>query len=153
VIREIAGMRTRILSPSPPKRSLGNQPFVYLNFDCAGNVSTFSPELLTVTHDHYGKLTFGNVFELDTLEDILDNPTFCQVYADIQRGVKGCQESCAYFLLCGGGAPSNKLHECATFDATETTNCRLVIKAVANAVLDHLEIQHGLSNVNSESNS
>jgi uncharacterized protein len=132
------------------KRKTGgqeNEPLAILNFDCEGNVSTFSPELLTMTHPHYDNFTFVNVFDA-TLEDMLTSQKFVNVHAEIQRGVSRCRESCQYFAFCGGGAPSNKLCENNAFDSTETMRCKLGKQAIVDAVLDYLEGKCGLSPAN-----
>ena len=45
--------------------------------------------------------------------------------SDIRKGVKLCKKNCQYFDLCGGGAPSNKIHENGSFASTETNFCKL----------------------------
>jgi uncharacterized protein len=109
-----------------------------ISFDCEGNISTFSPELLTMTHAAYSDFIFGNVFQ-NTLEDILKEPKFLGVHRQIQHGVLKCLQSCPYFMFCGGGNPSNKLSENGTFDSTETTTCRLRVKAATDATVEYLE--------------
>jgi uncharacterized protein len=115
-----------------------NTPGVILSFDHEGNISTFSPELLSFSHHIYGKFTYGNIFDCE-LEDIYANAKFININALIQSGISKCQESCEYFSVCGGGAPSNKLHENGTFDSTETNACRLRIKAPTDVLLEYLE--------------
>jgi len=115
-----------------------NEPLAILNIDCEGNISTFSPELLTMTHPHYGHFRFGNVFG-GTLEDMLASQKFVEIDAEIRRGVSSCRKSCSYFAFCGGEAPSNKLWENNAFDSTETMRCRLGKQAIVDAVLDYLE--------------
>jgi uncharacterized protein len=121
-----------------------NEPLAILNFDYEGNISTFSPELLAMTHPHYGNFTFTNVFE-GTLEDMLTAQKFVDMNTQIRRGVSRCRESCQYFTFCGGGAPSNKLWENNAFDSTETMRCRLSKQATVDAVLDYLEGKYALS--------
>jgi uncharacterized protein len=121
-----------------------NVPLAILNFDHEGNISTFSPELLTMTHPHYGNFTFANVFS-GTLEDMLTSQRFIDMNTQIHRGISRCRESCHYFTLCGGGAPSNKLWENNDFNSTETMRCRLGKQAIVDAVLDYLESKYALS--------
>jgi len=120
-----------------------NEPLAILSIDCEGSISTFSPELLTMTHPHYGHFRFGNVFG-GTLEDMLISQKFVDMNTQIQRGVSRCRESCQYFAFCGGGAPSNKLWENNAFDSTETMRCRLGKQAIVEAVLDYLESKYAL---------
>ncbi|WP_204326138.1 hypothetical protein, partial [Stenotrophomonas maltophilia] len=41
-----------------------------------------------------------------------------------------CQSECAYFGVCGGGAPSNKIFEDNSADSTETAYCRSHKRAI-----------------------
>ena len=137
-VREIESLMNHLEHDSPHIRSDTNTPMSILNFDCDGNISTFSPELLSMTHPSYKSFIFGNVFE-GTLEDVLTNQNFMSVNEDIQQGVSSCQQTCDYFLFCGGGCPSNKVFENGTFASTETMTCRLKIKAATDALMEHLE--------------
>jgi uncharacterized protein len=137
-IREIDNSMRHIRSASPQILSHTNVPMAILSFDCNGNASTFSPELLTMSHHAYDTFIFGNVFE-GTLEDIYNHPKFIAVDAEIQQGVARCRETCEYFAFCGGGSPSNKLYENGTFDSTETVACRLRVKATMDMLLEYLE--------------
>ena len=119
-------------------------PMAILSFDYEGNISTFSPELLSFTHPVYGRFTFGNVFD-STLEDVLTHAKFVDINSSIQRVIDRCRESCEYFSLCGGGIPSNKLHENGTFDSSETNACRLRIKVTTDVLLDYLEERYYIS--------
>lgn len=137
-IREIDFLMRRLQSDTEDIRSQTNVPLATLSFDYAGNVSTFSPELLTITHPDYQTFHFGNVYD-GSLEAIQTNPRFIAINGQIQRGVARCRETCEYFLFCGGGSPSNKLHENGTFASTETVACRLRVKATTDVLLEHLE--------------
>jgi uncharacterized protein len=118
-------------------------PMAILSFDCEGNVSTFSPELLTMTDPDSGDFTFGNVFD-ETLEELPQCQKFLDINALIQEGVSRCKQTCQYFVYCGGGAPSNKLYENKTFDSTETMYCRLGKQVLMDVVLDYLEGKYSL---------
>ena len=121
-----------------------NEPLAILSFDCEGNISTFSPELLTMTHPRYDHFAFANVFD-GTLEDMLASQKFGDIHAEIRRGVSKCRESCQYFAFCRGGAPSNKLCENNAFDSSETMRCKLGKQAIVDAVLDYLERKYNPS--------
>ncbi|HEY3992951.1 MAG TPA: cyclophane-forming radical SAM/SPASM peptide maturase GrrM/OscB [Ktedonobacteraceae bacterium] len=142
-IREIDKLLGLLESAAPAIQAQTNVPMAIINFDCDGNFSTFSPELLSMTHPRFGDFLFGNVWQ-NALEDIFHNPKFQQIYGEIQEGIKQCQETCPYFAVCGGGSPSNKLHENGTFNSTETMACRLQIQAPTDAVLEHLEAKYHL---------
>ncbi len=143
-IREIDKLNCLLKSDALAVQAQTNVPMAIISFDSEGNFSTFSPELLSMTHPHYGDFLFGNVFT-DTLTDMYANPKFQRTNADIQRGVQRCKETCSYFAVCGGGSPSNKLYENGTFDSTETMACRLQIQAPTDAVLEYMEEKYYLS--------
>ncbi len=143
-IREVDVLLQRIQSGQARKQLDTNTPAAILSFDYAGNVSTFSPELLSFTHPVYGSFAFGNVFDT-TLEDIFVREKFVKVHSSIQQGITKCQESCEYFSLCGGGAASNKLHENGTFDSAETNACRLRIQVTTDVLLTCLEERYHIS--------
>lgn len=142
-IREIDVFKKRIRRGAERTQAQTNKPMAILSFDCDGNISTFAPELLTMKHEVYGNFHFGNVFT-DTLENISAHPNFAEVNTQIQQGIARCQQSCEYFAFCGGGSPSNKLHENGSFDSTETVACRLRIKATLDILLKHLEDKYYL---------
>ncbi|MEK7537211.1 MAG: cyclophane-forming radical SAM/SPASM peptide maturase GrrM/OscB [Patescibacteria group bacterium] len=138
-IREVDRTISHILRGDLPLKSTENKSGAILNFDCDGNVSTFSPELLTVNHPRFGNFSFGNIRSMASLKEMFKGEKFLAVNAEIQKGVSLCKEQCDYFALCGGGAPSNKLSENGAFDTTETLTCRLRVKATTDIVLNYLE--------------
>jgi uncharacterized protein len=142
-IRELDDMQQRIRWFSSELESTLNQPLATLNFDCEGNISTFSPELLTVHNSKYHNFKFGNVFSCG-VDDILRNPQFRTAHHEIQNGIARCRATCPYFSVCGGGEPSTKLAENGTFDSTETMHCRLIIQALCDVVLEDVEETLGI---------
>jgi len=62
------------------------------------------------------------------------------LHDEIEAGISACREQCEFFLLCGGGCPSNKLAEHGTFRATATAHCELTRRVVAEVVLANLEL-------------
>ena len=137
-VREIDLLIDRVNNLTLVDGTQANTPLAVISFDCEGNVSTFSPELLTLNHPCYDNFIFGNVFE-NSLEDIFANPKFLAIDAEVQRGVAECRRTCDYFGFCGGGCPAKKLIEKDTFDSTETTHCRLAIQVITDVVLAYLE--------------
>lgn len=135
-IREIDDLIERIFHAQHGVRSQANTPLAVVSFDCDGNMSTLSPELLTLSHPRYPDFLFGNVF-YNRLEDMLSHPTFVRINAEVQRGVARCRDTCEYFVFCGGGSPANKLSETGSFAATETAHCRLKIKATTDVLIEH----------------
>jgi uncharacterized protein len=136
-IREIDGLIERLKTSEYQVCSQANTPLAVISFDCDGNMSTLSPELLTLSYPHYANFLFGNVSQ-NRLEDMLSHPTFRHINAEVQRGITMCKDTCEYFVFCGGGSPVNKLSETGTFAATETALCRLKIKTTTEVVMEHL---------------
>ena len=109
-----------------------------ISMDWAGNISTFSPELLGLKNADYGDFLLGNI-NRDVLVDLPHRPNFAGMLRDIRTGVEMCRERCEYFSVCGGGEPVNKLAENGTFASTETAYCRLTKMRATDLVLDALE--------------
>jgi uncharacterized protein len=138
-IREIEHALQQVFRPEGAP--FGNQlvqPFAIVSMDWAGNISTFSPELLGLKNMQYGDFLLGNI-NRDALIDMSGRPNFARMLADIAAGVAMCRERCEYFSVCGGGEPVNKLAENGTFVSTETTYCRLTKMRGTDLVLDALE--------------
>ena len=114
------------------------RPFGILSVDYKGNFATFSPEMLGVTTSQYGPFSFGS-FHGGGIEDAVTGGNFLAALNDIKSGVERCRQECAYFNLCGGGAPANKYFENGSFDSTETSYCRYVIQLPLSIVLEDLE--------------
>lgn len=144
VIREINHLLNLIRTSERSVHLQTNVPMAIINFDCDGNFSTFSPELLAISHPIYGDFHFGNVFH-DELRTIYDNPKFRRIWSEIKDGVRQCARTCPYFNVCGGGSPSNKLYENGSFASTETMNCRLQIQVPTDVLLEHLEAKYQLT--------
>jgi uncharacterized protein len=114
------------------------RPFGILNVDCDGNFSTYSPELLGMNVSPYGPFSFGNILQEDFV-DAVESGKFRSAFADIQSGINLCQESCAYYGYCGGGAPANKYYENGSFATAETMFCKYSVKLPLEIVLHDLE--------------
>jgi uncharacterized protein len=112
-------------------------PFGIVAVDIEGNLSTFSPELLGVEHPTYGSFGFGNVLS-DDFETIANRVLGSRLRADIDAGIKKCHGECKYFMVCGGGAPANKIFENGTANSTETAYCR-AHQTDIDVVLDLIE--------------
>jgi uncharacterized protein len=114
------------------------RPFGILSIDWRGNFSTYSPELLGLSIGDYGEFSFGNVHDL-SLSAAIRTPKFQRVLSDIQSGVEKCRAQCAYFNLCGGGAPANKFFENGSFASGATMYCRYAVKVPIDIVLADIE--------------
>ena len=138
-IREIEHAVQQVIRPKDAR--FNNQlvePFAITSMDWAGNISTFSPELLGLKNAKYGDFLLGNI-NRDALVDMPRQANFAKMLTDIEAGVAMCRERCEYFSICGGGEPVNKLAENGTFVSTETTYCRLTKMRATDLVLDALE--------------
>ena len=138
-LREIDGMLTRILRPDEAAGENSQvQPFGMINVDCHGNVSSFSPELLGLKNADYGDFIVGNI-HTDSLEAMRQSDAMRAMHRDIAAGVAACKAECAYFAVCGGGSPINKLTENGSFATTRTSFCDLVQKVPTDLILEALD--------------
>jgi uncharacterized protein len=138
-IREIEQAIGQVMRPSDaPFRNQLVEPFAITSMDLAGNISTFSPELLGLKNVAYQDFLLGNI-NRDALVDLPHRPNFTRMLADIAAGVEMCRGCCEYFSVCGGGEPVNKLAENGSFASSETTYCRLIKMRGTDLILDALE--------------
>ena len=138
-IREIEHAVQQVIRPEgAPFSNQLVEPFAIVSMDWAGNISTFSPELLGLKNAAYNDFLVGNI-NRDALTDLPQRANFARLLADIETGVAMCRERCEYFSVCGGGEPVNKLFENGTFASTETIYCRLTKMRATDLVLDALE--------------
>jgi uncharacterized protein len=138
-IREVDRALKQVLRPKEvPYFNELVEPFAVTSMDHAGNLSTFSPELLGQENAEYGNFIIGNI-NRDTLADLEKSATLLRMQADIEAGVAMCRDSCEYYSVCGGGEPVNKLAENGTFVSTETAFCRLTKMRVTDLVLDAID--------------
>jgi uncharacterized protein len=119
-------------------RTQENKAWAIVNVDCAGNFSTYSPELLGISSRAHGDFTLGNV-ATDPLQAVVARAQFQQLEDEVGRGIQMCRETCPYFSYCGGGPPANKFFENGTFASTETLFCRLHKKVCLDVTLALLE--------------
>ena len=138
-IREIDEATQIVLRPQ--EAAYWNQmvePFAITSMDWAGNIATFSPELLGLKSAVYDDFIIGNV-NRDRLTDMAQQPVLRKMLADINAGVELCRTQCEYFSVCGGGEPVNKFSENRSFISTETTYCRMTKMRATDLVLDLLD--------------
>src|SRR6266853_128495 len=139
-IREIDDATRLVLRPK--EAVFFNQlvePFAITSMDWAGNIATFSPELLGLKSAEYGDFILGNI-NRDKLTDMAAGTLLQRMRRDIDAGVDLCRERCDYFSICGGGEPVNKLSENGSFVSTETTYCRMSKMRATDLVLDLIEL-------------
>lgn len=133
-VRELQDMANAIAMSANDRVNLMASPLAIIVMDHEGNLSTFSPELVS-----FKKYQFANVSKISRLTDMLDQASFRLVEKEIVKGVQSCRQLCPYFSVCGGGAPSNKLWENKTFNSTSTQYCEARIKIPTNITLEALE--------------
>ena len=139
-IREIDDATRLVLRPT--EGMFFNQlvdPFAVTSMDWAGNIATFSPELLGLKNADYSDFILGNI-NRDRLTDMAHGPALIRLRQDIDAGVEMCRQGCEYFSICGGGEPVNKLAENGSFVSTETTYCRMTKMRATDLVLDLLDL-------------
>jgi uncharacterized protein len=123
-------------------------PLKALNLDVRGNVTTFYAGLSIETlPDLYGDgkgLSLGNIFEA-SFEDMIRSEKLRRIMQDFMLSARACKASCEYFAVCSGGFDILKKQKLGTFEAGETVECVIHVKALVDAVLDdiddHLELQ------------
>lgn len=138
-LREIEHALEQVIRPKEVEfRNQLVEPFAITSMDWAGNISTFSPELLGLENPVYDDFILGNI-NRQTLVELAESRTLARMAADIDAGVAMCRARCEYFSVCGGGEPVNKLTENGTFESAETVYCRVTKMRATDLVLDALE--------------
>ena len=120
-------------------------PFKILNIDTRGHVSTFfagmglsTDELPNVYGDELG-LMLGNLHE-QSLEEIATSSKLNRMKQDFENSYGVCEKECDYFSICGGGYPVRKYIEHGTFEASETSFCKINIKTFTDAFVEHINM-------------
>lgn len=155
-VREFFHMRQTILSRNLCQGNPQNLPWQILTVDVEGNLFTFSPELAGLSYGKYKTFSVGNVLN-DPMISLIRSQLAHELEQDIAIGVQECKRTCAYFQICGGGAPVNKLFENRTFASSTTNACRNVIMTICDAVLIDLEsrqradVRDGIQSIYSDS--
>lgn len=131
----------RILAPpgAAPHCVESTAPLKSLNLDAHGTVTTFyaglAPEAFA---DQYGDgrgFALGNLGEAP-LETLLASEKLGRMLDDFAASDAACAAACAYHSLCSGGFELTKLARHGRFDADETPECVVHVKALMDAVLD-----------------
>lgn len=112
--------------------------FSIITISKTGNITTFSPELAGGVSGNENEFVIGNVLEINSFDDLIENSNYKKQASSISQGIINCARSCEYFDLCGGGAPSNKYYEKGSFAATETNYCKLTKQLLIDVVLEKL---------------
>ena len=150
VVRELAAAWRALREPMPRWQWLQGQnqhrwpvnsqvqPLALVTVAHDGSFTTFSPELLGQQAPAFGNFVLGHV-QQGGYTQALHGPAFARLWSAIADGIGACEKSCAYFDICGGGAPANKFYEHGSFAATETLHCRSMVQRPFNAVLQRAE--------------
>ena len=147
VVQNIAHGFERVLRPWKGRHAsrveAASAPFKSLSFDTNGNVTTFyaglSPDVLP---DEYGDgrgLSIGNILETPLLE-MARSGKLRVMMRDFEKSTDFCRSTCDYFDVCTGGFELTKRTALGTFEAGETTECMIHVKALADALLDDIAL-------------
>jgi len=117
--------------PVAPERQLG----AILTMSRDGAVSSWSPELASGVPGAADRFSLGNIADVTSVDELLATERAQAMQDEIDRGIEMCAAECAYFGVCGGGSPGNKLYERGTFAAAETLKCALQTKELVEVVL------------------
>lgn len=117
-----------------PRADIAKPLYHQVCVDWLGNATLFSPTLLNMKHKRYGDFILGNLCH-DSIESLVQSDKFLRIANEINDGVEQCWRECAYFSVCGGGLPANKLFENGSFATTETLDCRLTRKLLMDVFM------------------
>lgn len=115
-----------------------NIPGSIITVDYQGNVSSFSPELIGSKSEYFNNFILGNIHS-HSFDQILNSEITRKINREISLGIENCKNTCDYFPVCGGGAPSNKFFENNDLSSTETVYCKLTKKLITDTILNDLE--------------
>jgi uncharacterized protein len=119
-------------------------PFRTLSIEANGDVTTFYAgltldecrDLKNLYEDGKG-FVIGNILRED-LSTIARSPKLRRIAADFETSHTACERTCEYFELCSGGYNLIKYRRFGTFDATETPECLVHVKTMADTLLAHI---------------
>jgi uncharacterized protein len=116
-------------------------PLKSLSMDARGNVTTFYAGLgMDVLKDVYGDgrgLSIGNICDI-SFETMVQSQKLRAITRDFAVSMAACERACPYFALCPGGYEVTKKATLDTFDAAETAECVIHVKALIDALLDDI---------------
>jgi uncharacterized protein len=115
-----------------------SSPCRVLSFSRAGDVTTFSPQMVAGTIADPKRFAVANIRDIQSLAEIEFLASHRRLAAAVAQGKQRCERECGYFSICGGGAPASKFYEHGTFDCTETRECRYAKQLLADLLLAKL---------------
>lgn len=136
--REIEEIKNVLLYGKEDQYNLQVHPFAIATIDWEGNIYTFSPELAGMNHGKYASFSCGNVRSM-SFGQIMASERFRTLSEEVKSGVEMCRKECEFFMVCGGGAPANKLYENGSFQSTETAYCKARYQIPTDIILSDLE--------------
>lgn len=140
-IQNFAQAMSRILSEAQDSVASASMPIRTINVDAEGYVSTFYAGLdKSAFADRYGDgigLALGQITQ-STLSEMLSSAKFRAIRAEFQASQRKCRKTCDYYGICSGGFELSQLSEHGGFSGGETTECLIIVKTLADAMLDDL---------------
>lgn len=131
----------RVLEQSTDAVAQASRPLRTLNVDAQGFITTFYAGLeKSAFAGQYGDgdgLALGNISQTP-LSTMIQSAKFKRILADFESSQAQCRESCHYYGLCSGGFELSKLSEHQRFDGGETAECVIIVKTLADAILDDI---------------
>ncbi len=117
-------------------------PLKSITLDAQGHVSTFYAGVGRDTLEHhYGDgqgMALGNIWTT-SFEQMVRSEKLQRIMADFRISARACGSLCPYHAICPGGYEVTKQLTLGTFDAAETTECLVQVKALTDALLDDIE--------------
>ncbi len=117
-------------------------PLKSISVDAQGNITTFYAGLaITTLKDLYGDgrgLSIGNIHE-SSFDGMLRTGKLDRIIRDFRVSEQACERACPYFAICPGGYELTKQVTLGTFDASETTECKIHVQTLVDALLDDLD--------------
>jgi uncharacterized protein len=139
IIRELAciaqWMQSRRSDPTFVPGIVEQQARAILTMARDGTVYSWSPELASGMPGAPDRFSLGNIRDVQSLDDLLTTSRAIEIQSEIDLGVAACRNGCAYFGVCGGGSPGNKVYEVGSFRATQTLKCALQTQELTEVVL------------------
>ena len=118
-----------------------SQPIRTLNVDAHGHVTTFYAGLdRSAFPNQYGDgigLSLGQIGQ-SSLPKMMSSRKIVQIHSDFKRSQDNCRTECHYYGLCPGGFELAQLSEHGEFDGGETTECKIIVKTLVDALLDDI---------------
>lgn len=109
------------------------EPLAAITIDWAGGIYTFSPEFSEHATGPWAHAKIGNV-RTNSLADIVGSPALARLAREVREGVQACARECAFWPVCGGGSPVNRIAEHDSLAIAETQFCRLTVQATTRAL-------------------